>query len=98
LDLHFLDDGGSVVGDGDFLVGGDHEFVEALGSEGGAEGGGDGFGGEDVSLGEGGGTLMAAMPLILVFVSCSLRMMKGRPYSSKAKLIFNLKIFKIKYS
>lgn len=32
-------------------------------------------------------TLMASIPLILLFESCSFRTMKGRPYSSKAKLI-----------
>lgn len=39
LDFHLLDDGGAVVGDGDFLVGRDEQLVESLGSEGGAESG-----------------------------------------------------------
>lgn len=37
---------------------------------------------------------MASSPLILLLESCSLRTMKGLPYSSKAKLI-DLKIFKM---
>ena len=87
LYFHFLHDGGSVVGDGDFLVGRDQQLVESLGSEGGAEGGGDGLGGKDVALGEAGGTLMASMPLMRRLESCSFRTMKGRPYSSNAKLM-----------
>lgn len=37
---------------------------------------------------------MASIPLIRVLESCSLMTMKGRPYSSKARLIWILKRFK----
>ena len=37
LDLHFFDNGSSVVGDCDFLVWRYEEFIEALGTEGGSE-------------------------------------------------------------
>ena len=40
LDLHLLDDSGSVVGDTDLLVGREDELVKSLGAEGGSESGG----------------------------------------------------------
>lgn len=33
VDVHHLEDGGAVVGDGDVVVGGHHHLVEALGAE-----------------------------------------------------------------
>lgn len=49
-DLHLAHDGGAIVGDGDVAVGGDEDLVEAAGTEGGADDGGDGAGGEDVGF------------------------------------------------
>ena len=33
LDLHFLDDGSAVIGDSDFLVRRNQQFIKSLGSE-----------------------------------------------------------------
>ena len=50
VDVHFLQNGGTVVGDGDIAIGVDEHFVHPLGPKGGAEDLGDGAGGHDVGL------------------------------------------------
>mmetsp|Transcript_1006 Transcript_1006/g.1808 ORF Transcript_1006/g.1808 Transcript_1006/m.1808 type:complete len:305 (+) Transcript_1006:748-1662(+) len=50
VDLHLLEDGGTIIGDDDIAVGTDQHLVHALGTEGGLEEGGDGPGGQDVDL------------------------------------------------
>ncbi len=40
LYFHFFDNGGTVVGDSDLLVGGDEEFVQSLGAQRGSQSGG----------------------------------------------------------
>lgn len=32
LNFHFFNDGGSIIGDGDFLIWGDDQFIESFGS------------------------------------------------------------------
>lgn len=75
LYLHFLQNGGSIVSDSDILVGRNEHFIETLGTEGGFEGVGYSFGGEDILLGERNGTLSASIPRTLFLASCSFNMM-----------------------
>merc|ERR1711963_1295552 len=65
VNVHHLEDGGSIVGDRDVTVGADHQFVEPLAAR--------------------MCDLMASLPVNLVCSISSLRIMKGRPNSSKAR-------------
>ena len=48
--LHFFKDGGSIVGDDNFAIGGHEHLVHALGTERGLQEGGNGAGSHDVNL------------------------------------------------
>ena len=69
LNLHFLNNGSTIVGHCDFLIRGDKKFIKTLRTKRGPQRVGNRFGSKNVPLNGNESTLIASTPLILTLES-----------------------------